>query len=55
VCGVRYQVLGWAPCELDFSARFAAQARRYKYFFFQDDLNIPLMQEAGTAISIRIL
>lgn len=39
------RVLGWAPVEEGFSARFSCERRHYKYFIVQrGDLDIPAMQ-----------
>lgn len=39
------RVLGWTPVPLDFSARFSAVSRTYKYFFIKEDLNIDAMRQ----------
>eukprot|EP00884_Botryococcus_braunii_P012692 jgi/Botrbrau1/21423/Bobra.0216s0038.1 len=42
------RVLGWTPIPQDFSARFSAQSREYKYFFVQDgSLDVAAMNEAA--------
>ena len=46
--GVR--VLGWAPVDDEFSARFDCQYRAYKYFFMGGSMDISKMQEASRGI-----
>lgn len=41
------RVLGWAPVDTSFSARFSAQNRTYKYYFLKEDMDIGLMREAA--------
>jgi tRNA pseudouridine38/39 synthase len=40
------RVLGWTAVTEEFSARFSASNRRYRYFFVRRDLDITAMQEA---------
>ena len=40
------RVLGWAPVQDDFSARFHCTARTYKYFFARGKMNIDHLQQA---------
>ena len=51
--GVR--VLGWAPVEEGFSARFDCQYRAYKYFFMGGGMDIAAMQEATPRVMIYTL
>jgi tRNA pseudouridine(38-40) synthase len=44
------QVLGWAPMEPTFDARFSCTYRQYKYFFFGDNMDIGRMQQAANAL-----
>ena len=39
------RVLGYSPVSQDFSARFSATTRTYRYFFLPHHLNLPLMQD----------
>jgi tRNA pseudouridine38/39 synthase len=39
------RVLGWAPVSDEFSARFSASTRTYRYFFVQRKLNLERMQQ----------
>ena len=39
------RVLGWAPVSDEFSARFSATTRTYRYFFVQRQLNLERMQQ----------
>ncbi|UYV67257.1 PUS3 [Cordylochernes scorpioides] len=41
------RVIGWAPVEPGFSARFDCTRRTYKYFFPKGNLNITSMREAA--------
>lgn len=41
-------MLGWTEVTPDFSARFSATNRRYRYFFVRRDLDISAMQQACT-------
>ena len=38
------RILGWCPVSSDFSARFSASGRHYKYFFIRRTLNISAME-----------
>ena len=40
------RILGWSPVSDDFSARFSATTRTYRYFFVPRSLNLQRMQEA---------
>jgi len=40
------RILGWCPVSDDFSARFSAVHRTYRYFFVRRNLNLHLMQLA---------
>ena len=40
-------VLGWAPVQPDFDARFMAKSRSYRYFFSKRKMNLSKMREAG--------
>jgi len=40
------RVLGWAPVEPGFSARFSCLGRTYKYLFFADGLDLAAMHDA---------
>lgn len=40
------RITGWTIVPLDFSARFNCTLRKYKYFFYKNNLNIKLMEEA---------
>ena len=39
------RVLGWAPVSDEFSARFSATTRTYRYFFVQRQLNLEKMEQ----------
>jgi len=39
------RILGWCPVTPDFSARFSASSRTYRYFFIRRDLDLTLMQK----------
>ena len=39
------RILGWCPVSSEFSARFSASGRHYKYFFVERNLNIPQMNQ----------
>ena len=39
------RVLGWAPVSDEFSARFSATTRTYRYFFVRRQLDLPKMQQ----------
>jgi len=41
------RVLGWAPVDVDFSARFDCTKRTYTYFFPKGDLDLEKMQDGG--------
>nr|XP_048332312.1 tRNA pseudouridine(38/39) synthase isoform X1 [Ziziphus jujuba var. spinosa] len=41
------RVLGWCPVPVGFSARFSCLSREYKYFFWEENLNISAMENAG--------
>lgn len=41
------RVMGWSPAPVDFSARFSCLSRKYKYFFWKDDLDILAMEKAA--------
>eukprot|EP00981_Chlorochromonas_danica_P008970 scaffold2383_cov189-Ochromonas_danica.AAC.2 len=41
------RILGWTPVTQEFSARFSASYRQYRYFFLKKKLNIVAMQEAA--------
>lgn len=41
------RVLGWADAKEDFSARFSATMRTYRYYFPRRNLNVVAMQEAA--------
>lgn len=46
------QVLAWAPCvKLDFSARFDCHSRTYKYFFPLSNMDLGLINEAGSFLT----
>lgn len=38
------RILGWAPVSKEFSARFSATTRTYRYFFVRRQLDLPQMQ-----------
>lgn len=40
------RVMGWSPVSNDFSARFSATTRTYRYFFVKRDMDLDRMQEA---------
>ena len=42
------RVLGWCEVTPEFSARFSASDRKYRYFFQKKNLNIAAMQEAAS-------
>jgi tRNA pseudouridine38/39 synthase len=46
VLPVSIRVLGWCPVSNDFSARFSATARTYRYFFTRRRLDLEKMREA---------
>lgn len=41
------RVLGWHPVDADFSARFSARGRTYKYFFVRAGLDVERMRAAA--------
>ena len=41
---VNIRVLGWTEVTQEFSARFSAKSRTYRYFFVQGNLNIDKMK-----------
>jgi tRNA pseudouridine(38-40) synthase len=41
------RVLGWSPVTDDFSARFSASHRTYRYFFLRGGLDVSAMQQAA--------
>lgn len=41
------RIVGWCPVPSDFSARFSCLSREYKYFFWNDNLNLLVMETAG--------
>ena len=41
------RVLGWSDIPEDFSARFSATTRTYRYYFLRRDLNLSAMRQAG--------
>ncbi|POO00302.1 Pseudouridine synthase [Trema orientale] len=41
------RVLGWCPVPIGFSARFSCLSREYKYFFWEESLNVLAMERAG--------
>ncbi|KAH9691999.1 PseudoU synth 1 domain-containing protein [Citrus sinensis] len=41
------RVMGWSPAPTDFSARFSCISRKYKYFFWRENLNLSAMESAG--------
>ncbi|XP_058218445.1 uncharacterized protein LOC131329365 isoform X1 [Rhododendron vialii] len=41
------RVMGWCPAPTEFSARFSCLSREYKYFFWNRDLNVVAMENAG--------
>ncbi|KAH9615477.1 hypothetical protein KSS87_000495 [Heliosperma pusillum] len=41
------RIISWCPVPADFHARFSCLSREYKYFFWEEDLNIIAMQSAG--------
>ncbi|XP_024033017.1 tRNA pseudouridine(38/39) synthase isoform X2 [Morus notabilis] len=41
------RVLGWCPVPIGFSARFSCLNREYKYFFWEESLNLLEMESAG--------
>jgi len=41
------RILGWCEVTDEFSARFSASDRKYRYFFQRKDLDIPAMQRAA--------
>ncbi|KAH7848414.1 hypothetical protein Vadar_002445 [Vaccinium darrowii] len=41
------RVMGWCPAPTDFSARFSCLSREYKYFFWNGNLNVVAMEDAG--------
>jgi tRNA U38,U39,U40 pseudouridine synthase TruA len=41
------RVLGWCPVTDDFSARFSASHRTYRYFFLRGGLDVAAMQQAA--------
>ncbi|XP_062099217.1 uncharacterized protein LOC133805135 [Humulus lupulus] len=41
------RVLGWCSVPIDFSARFSCLSREYKYFFWEDNLNLKAMESSG--------
>ncbi|GMN60575.1 hypothetical protein TIFTF001_029655 [Ficus carica] len=41
------RVLGWCPVPIGFSARFSCLSREYKYFFWEEGLNLSEMESAG--------
>jgi tRNA pseudouridine(38-40) synthase len=41
------RVLGWSPVTEDFSARFSASHRTYRYFFLRGGLDVAAMQQAA--------
>lgn len=40
------RILGWAPVSNEFSARFSARSRTYRYFFATRQMSLPRMREA---------
>jgi tRNA pseudouridine38/39 synthase len=40
------RILGWCPVSTDFSARFSATTRTYRYFFHVRHMNLETMQQA---------
>ncbi|XP_062104918.1 uncharacterized protein LOC133816439 [Humulus lupulus] len=38
-------VLGWCSVPIDFSARFSYLSREYKYFFWEDNLNLKVSRK----------
>jgi tRNA pseudouridine38/39 synthase len=40
------RILGWCPVSNDFSARFSATTRTYRYFFLARDMDLVKMEEA---------
>lgn len=51
VLPVTIRVLKWSPVPLDFSARFSCEYRVYKYFFYDDGMNLSRMQEAANFLT----
>ncbi|KAF3445351.1 hypothetical protein FNV43_RR10527 [Rhamnella rubrinervis] len=41
------RVVGWCPVPVGFSARFSCLSREYKYFFWEENLNLLAMESAG--------
>ncbi|KAL9245053.1 hypothetical protein vseg_018751 [Gypsophila vaccaria] len=41
------RIISWCPVPADFHARFSCLSREYKYFFWEENLNISAMQSAG--------
>ncbi|KAK9748699.1 hypothetical protein RND81_02G074300 [Saponaria officinalis] len=41
------RIISWCPVAADFHARFSCLSRDYKYFFWEENLNISAMQSAG--------
>ncbi|PON48963.1 Pseudouridine synthase [Parasponia andersonii] len=41
------RVLCWCPVPIGFSARFSCLSREYKYFFWEESLNVSAMERAG--------
>ncbi|KAL5560089.1 hypothetical protein UlMin_036300 [Ulmus minor] len=41
------RVLGWCPVPVGFSARFSCLSREYKYFFWEENLNLSIMETSG--------
>lgn len=39
------RIIGWAPVEQDFSARFSCIQRKYRYYFCKEDYNISNMRK----------
>jgi tRNA pseudouridine(38-40) synthase len=44
------RVLGWCTVTEEFSARFSASSRTYRYFFIKKKLNVAAMQEAASLL-----
>ena len=42
------RVIGWSPVTTDFSARFSASYRKYRYFFIKNELDIDAMNIAAS-------
>lgn len=41
------RIIGWSPAPVDFHARFGCLSREYKYFFWNEKLDISAMQTAA--------